>query len=144
MDKWNLVSWRTLELVAIYRVLYRDCINIVGSWNVSFSSLINPFNPTFLNIGSLKALFTFLKIKKRHYPPHYRSDKGCKGTVANQTLPSLHGGSLEISLTVPLKLILPLKDVPEVKDHVYIYFFYLFNGLSFVLNYLSFKPQTKE
>ena len=28
--------------------------------------------------------------------------KGLKGTVVNQTLLSVHGGSLEITLTVPL------------------------------------------
>ena len=30
-------------------------------------------------------------------------DKAFKGTVVNRALPSLHGGSLEITLTVPLK-----------------------------------------
>ena len=30
------------------------------------------------------------------------SDKGFKGTVVNRALPSLHKGSLEITLTVPL------------------------------------------
>ena len=30
--------------------------------------------------------------------------KGFKGTVVNRALPSLHGGSLEITLTVPLSL----------------------------------------
>ena len=31
------------------------------------------------------------------------SSKGFKGTVVNRTLSSLHGGSLDIMLTVPLK-----------------------------------------
>jgi len=31
-----------------------------------------------------------------------RAVKGFKGTVVNQTLPFLHGESLEITLTVPL------------------------------------------
>ena len=30
------------------------------------------------------------------------SDEASKGTVVNWTLPSLHAGSLEITLTVPL------------------------------------------
>ena len=38
------------------------------------------------------------------------SDKGFKGTLVNLTLPSLHGGSLEIKLTVHLiKLIHHIK-----------------------------------
>ena len=35
-------------------------------------------------------------------------DKAVKGTVVNQTLPSLHIGSLEMELTVPLICVLPL------------------------------------
>ena len=31
--------------------------------------------------------------------------KGMKGSVVNRTLPSLHGGSLEITLTVPYRLL---------------------------------------
>ena len=34
------------------------------------------------------------------------SDKACKGIILNQALPSLHGGSLEITLTVPLIVIM--------------------------------------
>ena len=34
---------------------------------------------------------------------HTLSEKAFKGTVVNQTLPSLHEGSLAILLTVPLK-----------------------------------------
>jgi len=33
---------------------------------------------------------------------HTLSDKAFKGTYINQALPSLHGGSIEITLTVPL------------------------------------------
>ena len=33
---------------------------------------------------------------------HTLSDKAFKGTFINQALPSLHGGSIEITLTVPL------------------------------------------
>ena len=33
--------------------------------------------------------------------------KDFKGTVVNRTLPSLHGGSLEITLTVPLSVTPP-------------------------------------
>ena len=35
--------------------------------------------------------------------PKYWSDKCVKDTVVNRALPFLHGGSLEITLTVPLK-----------------------------------------
>ena len=37
----------------------------------------------------------------RQYLPHYWSDKGFLGTVVNQALSSLDGGSLKITLTVP-------------------------------------------
>ena len=40
--------------------------------------------------------------KKRQYLPHFLSDKSFKDTVLNRALPSLHRGSLEITLTVPL------------------------------------------
>ena len=33
--------------------------------------------------------------------PHACMRKGFEGTVVNQILPSLHGGSLEVRLTVP-------------------------------------------
>ena len=38
------------------------------------------------------------------YLIHTRSDKAFKGTVVNQTLTSLPGGSLEITLTVPFNI----------------------------------------
>ena len=31
------------------------------------------------------------------------TSEGFKGTILNRALPSLHGGSLEITLTVPLR-----------------------------------------
>ena len=34
------------------------------------------------------------------------SNKAYKGTVVNQVLPSLHGGTLKFTLTVPLKVLL--------------------------------------
>ena len=40
---------------------------------------------------------------KQWYLIHSPSDKGFKGTIVNRALPSLHEGSLEIMLTVPLK-----------------------------------------
>ena len=40
-----------------------------------------------------------LKKQKHGYLFHTWSDKAFKGTVVNRTLPSLHGGSLEITLT---------------------------------------------
>ena len=42
-----------------------------------------------------------INLEKRRYLSHYRSQKGFKGTVVNQALPSLHEGSLENTLTVP-------------------------------------------
>ena len=45
---------------------------------------------------------TLFNIEKRQYLPHYLSDKGFKGTVVNQALPSLHGGSVEITLEATL------------------------------------------
>ena len=47
-----------------------------------------------------------LKEQKDWYLIHTWSDKAFKGTIVNQTLSSLHGGSLEITLTcysVPLR-----------------------------------------
>ena len=41
--------------------------------------------------------------EKYGYLMHTRSDKAVVGTVVNRALPSLHKGSLEITLTVPLK-----------------------------------------
>ena len=42
-----------------------------------------------------------LNQEKRLHLPHSLSDNGYLGTVVNQELPSLHGGALEITLTVP-------------------------------------------
>ena len=41
------------------------------------------------------------------YQIHTWSDKAFKGTVVNRELLSLHGGSLEITLTVPLSIKFP-------------------------------------
>ena len=43
----------------------------------------------------------FKKIRDKIYN-HTSSDKAYQGTFVNQELTSLHGGSLEITLTVPL------------------------------------------
>ena len=43
----------------------------------------------------------FKKISDKIYN-HTSSDKAYQGTFVNQELTSLHGGSLEITLTVPL------------------------------------------
>ena len=58
------------------------------------------------NVEKLLEL-TLLNLEDRRYLPHYGSDQGFKGTVVNRTLPSLHGGSLENTRTVPLITILP-------------------------------------
>ena len=44
----------------------------------------------------------FLSLEKRQYLPHYWSDDSFKGNVWNQALTSLHGGSLQITRTVPI------------------------------------------
>ena len=44
-----------------------------------------------------------LKKQKKLYLIHSLSDKAFKGTVVNRALPSLHGGLLEITLTVPVE-----------------------------------------
>ena len=41
------------------------------------------------------------RVRKRRYLPHFWSDKGFKGIVGNRTMLSLHGGSFNITLTVP-------------------------------------------
>ena len=38
--------------------------------------------------------------------PHFWAGKGFKGSVVNRALSSLHGGSLEITLTVPLTFLI--------------------------------------
>ena len=43
-----------------------------------------------------------LNLVKRHYLPYYWSDKGFKSTVVNLALSSLHGGSLETTLSITL------------------------------------------
>ena len=44
-----------------------------------------------------------LKEIQHYYLPPNWSDKGCKDTVINLALPSLTGGSLEITLTIHLR-----------------------------------------
>ena len=44
----------------------------------------------------------------------HRTHKGFKGTVVNRGLPSLHGGSLDIILTVPLCTLIACR--PRKKD----------------------------
>ena len=46
-----------------------------------------------------------LKKQKNAYLIHTWSDEAFKGTVVNRTMSSLHGGSLEITLTVPINAI---------------------------------------
>ena len=44
---------------------------------------------------------TLINLEKLKYFPHCWSNESFKGTVRNGTLPSLHGGSLKIMLSVP-------------------------------------------
>ena len=45
-----------------------------------------------------------LTSRKGQYLPYFGSDKGFKSTVVNRELPSLHGGSLEITLKKRTKM----------------------------------------
>ena len=58
----------------------------------------------FINSDDLSIVY-LLKKQKHGYLIYTWSDKAFKGAVVNRTLPFLHGGSLEITLTVPLKQI---------------------------------------
>ena len=51
--------------------------------------------------GEIHRSKKFSESEKRRYLPHFRSDKAFKETVVNWALSSLHGGSLEFTLTVP-------------------------------------------
>ena len=42
------------------------------------------------------------RVRKTTVSSIFLSDQGFNGTVVNRALPSFHGGSLEITLTVPL------------------------------------------
>ena len=57
-----------------------------------------------LNLMKQPVKINSLKKQKHSYLIHTWSVKAFKGTVVNQALPSLHGGSLEIILTVPVKI----------------------------------------
>ena len=46
--------------------------------------------------------FQIFNLEKRQYLPHYCSDNGFVSTIVDRTFLSLHGGSLNITLTVPL------------------------------------------
>ena len=53
------------------------------------------------------------KEKRKKYLTHYLSDKGFNGTVVNRTLPSFHGGSLEITLIDIKSLFYIIPDDPD-------------------------------
>ena len=52
------------------------------------------------NIQLLYQKYILFNLEKRQYFQHYWSDKVFMGTVVNWSLPSLHGGSLQIARTV--------------------------------------------
>ena len=54
----------------------------------------------FFFAGKIQKISQVLNLENRQYLPHYWLDKGFKGTFLNRALPSLHGGSLWIMLTV--------------------------------------------
>ena len=57
--------------------------------------------------------YTTKNEKRKKYLTHYLSDKGFNGTIVNRTLPSLHGGSLEITLIHIQSLFYSFPDDPE-------------------------------
>ena len=58
--------------------------------------------------------------EKRQYLPYFWSENGFKGTVVNLALPSLHGGSLEITRTIVVN-ILQLKRHKEYRWQQIVY-----------------------
>ena len=67
----------------------------IASFKQEMSKSFSQRNPMWTKKNSLE--------KQKHgYLIHVWSDKAFKGTVVNRTLPSLYGGSLEITLTAPL------------------------------------------
>ena len=52
--------------------------------------------------GAGKLTGITMNIEKRQHLPYYCSDKGFTGNIVNRALSSLHGESLDITLTVPL------------------------------------------
>ena len=59
-----------------------------------------------------------LKTKQKHEYLSHKSDKALKGTVVYRVLPSLNGGSLEITLTVPLTLLIIYILKYEIKNTI--------------------------
>ena len=54
------------------------------------------------HIGIIR-IITLSNPEKRQYLPHYWSDKGFNGTFERRALPSLHGGSVKITVYSPSK-----------------------------------------
>ena len=54
--------------------------------------------------------FNTFQARKRRYLSNHWSDKDLKGTVVNRACPSLNGGSLKITATIPLIKIVLLQD----------------------------------
>ena len=63
-----------------------------------------------------------------------RSDKPFKCTVVNQALPSLYGGSLEITLTVPLNTNFRMKFTKKLTNLVLYYLIPSINQLFFSIS----------
>ena len=59
-----------------------------------------------------------LKTKQKHEYLSHKSDNAFKGTVVYRVLPSLNGGSLEITLTVPLTLLIIYILKYEIKNTI--------------------------
>ena len=67
-----------------------------------FSKLVLVFSSCTLVIENPQQKIISFRIYKHWYQNHAWSDKAFKGTVVHQALSSLHGGSLDVMLTVSL------------------------------------------
>ena len=113
------------QLISIIRNWYQlyaidiNCtqlISIVRNWyqlyaiDINFYNFQNRFNSTVVSLQSDSRQFYWRAhieiirlVEKRQYLPHFLSDVGIKGTIANRALPSLNGVSFETILPNPFK-----------------------------------------
>ena len=61
---------------------------------------------------------TLLNLEKRHYLPHFLSNKCFKGTVVNRALQIVRERSHEITRTVPLNLKIFRQEKRMILTHI--------------------------